>query len=64
MVPIDEKMRENYLRWFGNVQMRDINTLVRKKWVYSSWENELKKKKKYNERQKITLIELIKKSTC
>ena len=29
VVPIDEKMRENRLRWFGHMQRRAINSLVR-----------------------------------
>jgi hypothetical protein len=30
MTPIDEKIRENCLRWFGHVHKRAINVLVRK----------------------------------
>ena len=28
--PIDEKIRESHLRWFGHVQRRAINALERK----------------------------------
>ena len=30
VAPIDEKMRESCLRWFGHVQRRAINEPVRK----------------------------------
>ena len=30
VAPIDEKMRESCLKWFGHVQKRVINTLMRK----------------------------------
>ena len=42
MTPIDEKMRESYVRWFGHVQRRAINASMRKSElrVDSSLENE------------------------
>ena len=30
VAPIEEKMRENRLRWFGHIQRRPINVPVRK----------------------------------
>ena len=30
VAPIEEKMRENRLRWFGHIQRRPINASVRK----------------------------------
>ena len=30
VVPIEEKMRENRLRWFDHIQRRPMNALVRK----------------------------------
>jgi hypothetical protein len=30
VTPIDEKMMENHLRWFGHVRKRAINTSMRK----------------------------------
>ena len=30
VAPIEEKMRENRLRWFGHIQRRLTNALVRK----------------------------------
>ena len=36
-VSIDEKIRESCLRWFGHVQRRAINVLVRKSEWISGW---------------------------
>ena len=32
VAPIDEKIRENCFRWFGHVQRRAVNALVRVSW--------------------------------
>ena len=37
VVPIDEKMRENRLRWFGHMQRRAINSLVRMSDFFFFW---------------------------
>ncbi len=55
MAQIDEKMRESYLRWFGHVQRRKINALVRKSELI-----QVKRTKKGEGRPKITLIEVVK----
>ena len=36
VAPIDEKMRENRLRWFGHIQRRSTNALVRKSVMLST----------------------------
>ena len=56
VVPIDEKMRENRLKWFSHVQMRVINALLRKnKFI------QVERIKKGRGRLKITLVETVKK---
>ena len=56
VVPIDEKMRENHLRWFSHVQMRVINALLRKNEFI-----QVERIKKGRGRLKITLVETVKK---
>ena len=54
MEPIDEKMRESYLRWIGHVQRREINSPVRKRDSIQVKGNERGKG-----RPRITLIEVV-----
>ena len=56
VVPIDEKMRENCLKWFSHVQMRVINALLRKNEFI-----QVERIKKGRGRLKITLVETVKK---
>ena len=56
VVPIDEKMRENRLKWFSHVQMRVINALLRKNEFI-----QVERIKKGRGRLKITLVETVKK---
>ena len=56
--PIDEKMSDSCLRLFGYVQIRAINTVVRKSGLVQV--NGLKKGRG---RPKITLVEVIEKNT-
>ena len=55
VTPIDEKMRENPLGWFGHVQRRVINVPVRKSEL-----KQVERIKKSRGRPKITLIEIVK----
>ena len=48
VAPINEKMRESRLRWFGHVQRRVINALAKKK---MSW-SKMREQKKVEEDQK------------
>ena len=54
MSPIDEKIRESCLRWFGHVQA--INAPMWE-WIGSSWGNE----KNIEEDKKIILVEVVNK---
>ena len=54
--PIDEKMRENCLKWFSHVQMRVINALLRKNEFI-----QVERIIKGRGRLKITLVETVKK---
>jgi hypothetical protein len=56
VTPIDEKMKENHLRWFGHVQKRAINAPVKKSELI-----QVDRMKKDRGRPKITLIEVVKK---
>ena len=56
VVPIDEKMRENRLRWFSHVQMRVINALIRKNEFI-----QVERIKKDRGRPKISLVEIVNK---
>ena len=56
MSPIDEKIRESCLRWFGHVQRRAINAPMWE-WIGSSWGNE----KNIEEDKKIILVEVVNK---
>ena len=58
IVPIDEKIRESRLGWFGHVQRRATNALIRKSELIQV--AGIKKKKKCRRRPKITLVEVIK----
>ena len=34
IVPVDDKMRETRLKWFGHIKRRDINAIVRScEWI-------------------------------
>jgi hypothetical protein len=55
VTPIDEKMRESCLRWFGHVQRREINAPVRKSELI-----QVEGTKKCKGIPKITLIEVVK----
>ena len=48
VAPINEKMRESRLRWFGHAQRRVINSLAKKK---KSW-SKIREQKKVEEDQK------------
>ena len=54
VAPINEKMRESRLRWFGHVQRRVINALAKKKELVQN-----ERTKKGRGRPKITLLEVI-----
>ena len=56
VVPIDEKMRENCLKWFSHVQMRVINALIRKNEFI-----QVERIKKDRGRPKISLVEIVNK---
>lgn len=56
VVPIDEKMRENCLKWFSHVQMRVINALMRKNEFI-----QVERIKKGRRRPKLTLVDIVKK---
>ena len=56
VAPIEEKMRENRLRWFGHIQRRPINVPVRKSDVIHIEGND-----RGRGRPKLTWIEIIKK---
>ena len=59
VAPIDKiknkKMRESGLRWFGHVQMRVTNALMRKRKFI-----QVKRAKKRKETPKLTLVEVVK----
>ena len=55
MTSIDEKMRESHLRWFGHVQRRVTNALVKKSKLI-----QVEGTKNGRVSQKITLVELVK----
>ena len=55
MAPIDEKMRETFLRWFGDFSRNAINAPVKK------IEFNLREQKKSRGRPKLTLIDIVKK---
>ena len=56
VAPFEEKMRENRLRWFGHIQRRLINALVRK-----SDAIHIKGNTREQGRPKLIWVELIKK---
>jgi RNA-binding protein YhbY len=56
VAPIDEKIREGHLRWFGQVQRREINTPIRRSELI-----QVEITKKDRERPKITLKKVLKK---
>ena len=56
VAPIEEKMRENRLRWFGHIQRRPTNASVRKSDVIHIEGNA-----RGRGRPKVTWIEIIKK---
>ena len=56
VVPINEKIRESHLRWFGHVQRKSINVPVRKSELI-----QVEVTKKGRGRPKMTLIEVVKK---
>ena len=58
VVPINEKIRESPLRWFGHVQRKSINVPVRKSELI-----QVEVTKKGRGRPKMTLIEVVKKDT-
>jgi len=56
VTPIVEKMRESYLRWFGDVQRIVIDAPMRKSgWIL------VERMKKVRGIPKITLVEIVKK---
>ena len=59
VTPIDEKMRESHLRWFGHVQRRAINAPIRKSELIP-----VEGTKRGRGRPKIILVEVKKKRTC
>ena len=56
VAPIEEKMRENRLRWFGHIQRRPTNAPVRK-----SDAIHIEGNARGRERPKLTCVEIIKK---
>ena len=54
MAPIDEKVGESFLRWFGDVSRNAINAPVKK------IEFNLREQKKIRGRPKLTLIDIVK----
>ena len=55
VTPIDEKMRESCLRWFGHIQRREINAPVRKSELI-----QVEGMKKCKGIPNLTLIEVVK----